>query len=93
LPRLQECDERRTIARLRKEVVGAIAIDMLLDAGQRFLCDLGVAIDRRLKRAEPRCRIAGRLNRIEKPDAVARESQVRADRYRGPSSWPTPAIG
>ena len=81
--RLQQGDKRRAVARLREEVVGAIAIDVLLDAGERFLGDLSVGIDRRVKRAQPRCGIAGRLNRIEEADAVAREPQVRADRHRG----------
>ena len=80
LPRLQQTQQRRAVARLREEVVGAIAIDVLLDAGQRFLGDFGAGVDRRLKRADPRRRDCA-------PPGSDRESGCR--RARVPRFGPT----
>ena len=81
-PRLEQLQQRRAVGASGKEVVGAVAIDVLLDARQRFLGDLGAGVDRRLERADPRRRVARRLDRVEEADAVARQPEVRPDRHR-----------
>ena len=61
---------------------------MLLDARERFFGDLGAGVDRRLERADPRRRIARRLDRIQEPDAVARKPEIGADRDRSRPACP-----
>ena len=69
--RLEERHQRGPVIRLREEVVGAVAVHMLLDARQRFLRHAGVVLHGRLERRHPRGRVPSRLNRIHEADPVA----------------------
>jgi hypothetical protein len=80
-PRLQQPQQRGAVVDTREEVVSAIAIDVLLDAGQRLLRHFGVRVDRGLEGANPRRRVAGGLDRIEEAHAVTRQTQVGPHRY------------
>ena len=68
------------IAGVREEVVRTKAIDVLLDARERFLGHRRIGIDCGLKRPNPGRGVSRRLNRIEEADAVARDAKVRPDR-------------
>jgi hypothetical protein len=60
-----------TFGLVREEIVGAIAIDVLLNTRQRFLGDPGSSVYRRLERSDPGGRFSGSLERVEKADTFA----------------------
>jgi hypothetical protein len=69
--RLEQPQRGRSIALLGKEVVRAIAIDVLLDARQRFFGDLGARVDGGLKGRYPGRRRPGSEHRVQETNAVA----------------------
>ncbi len=79
-PRLEKLQQASRSTRGRKEVLGGVAVDVLLDERQRFVGDDRILVERRLKHVQPGVRLARRALHVDEANAVAGSHQVRADR-------------
>ncbi len=81
-PRFQEPEQGVAFDGGWKEVVRGKTVDVLLDQRQRFIGDLGLVVDRGLKRVNPRVRLPRGALRVHEPDAVPRPDEIHADGRR-----------
>ena len=80
--RLQKLEQRLSIRGGRKEMLGGVPVDVLLDRRQRFVGHRRIGVERGLKQPEPAVGLAAGPCLVDEADAVARSHEVHAHRRR-----------